>query len=52
VLSLNKDRKLYNKEDLDLDIDSVININKELSVYLFFVLVVLLTVGDKHALIF
>jgi hypothetical protein len=44
VLFLNRGGNLYNKEDLDLNVNSVININKGLSVCLFLILVVLLTI--------
>jgi hypothetical protein len=44
VSSLNRGGNLCDKEDLDLDVDSAININEGLSVYSFLVLVALLTV--------
>jgi hypothetical protein len=52
VLLLDKEVKLYNKNDFNLDVKSVIVINKGLLVCLSLVLAALLTVKDKRALIF
>jgi hypothetical protein len=52
VLLLNKEMELYNKDDFNLDIESVIIVNKNLLVYLSLISAALLTIRDKRALIF
>jgi hypothetical protein len=52
VSSLDEEVELYNKDNFDLDVESVITVNKDLLVCLSLISAALLTVGDKRALIF